>query len=127
MNIIAEEVKQFRYAPVLQALIPIEEKMGIPFYMDENTLFLPFYSSVGDEYALASILFMEYPAFQIVKFEKIRKGNRISMDKEAVLRWKQEAIKAGFQYDMDIIPQCVKHIYLRAKEEFDSDKCEDCI
>ena len=127
MKRIVEDIKQFRYSSVLQALISVHEKMGLPYFVDGKTLFLPFFSYKEKKCILTSKLFLEYPSFLIIRFEKVRKEKKIDIDINDVLKWKQTAMRNECQYSIEEIPECLKKIYMQAKEEFEYDQCKDCI
>ena len=107
-----KELKEIRFLPAMRALIPVHEQMGIPRFVEENIMYIPFLKVCEGVYMLASKVYLEYPNRNIIRFEKIRNGKRIKQIAEDTLRlFKKQACDCAFCYGLDKIPEQVRFLY----------------
>lgn len=116
MTDIIKKIKQFRFSMAIQSLVSVNEKMGIPLFVDKNILFVPFYQTIGDKCTLTSLMYVLYPEMRVVKFEKIFDKYRFALSSQSMIEFKETAIGCEFVYDLSQVPAPLKEIYSKAKE-----------
>lgn len=116
-------LRNFRYHPAAQALIPVDACMGFPLVLCEEVWYLPFWKRTGKTRGiLDSELFVGFPSGEIYRYEKIRNAAEIEWDEAALLQWKQRWTegKAGWE-TWQSMPEAFWEIYRSAKERWERD------
>ena len=104
-------VKRFRYLPALMALVSVDEYMGIPRFLSEEILFLPFFTKRGELFALSEKIYMEYPSCCIVKYEKVRNHDYRVIPEGSMKLLKRRAEELGFRYAKAEMPESLVEWY----------------
>lgn len=111
MSYIKNEIKLIRYMPSLCALVSPEERMGVPRFLQDGVLYIPFFHIEDGKYALSAKVYAEYPKVRLIGYKKIR--NRIYSDIPArqLSSLMKTAESGGFVYSDGDIPAELKYIY----------------
>lgn len=125
MKDLASQLKQFRHSTVMQCLISVNEIMGMPRFLNEEIIFIPFFRKHQDnETALTSRVTVSYPDIRIIKYERIIDEKPLQFNPEELALFKTEAIKTDFRYDTEDIPVCIREIY---KENIRDDRSKNSL
>lgn len=115
------KLKRFRHSLTLQSLISVNEKMGIPYLINDKTLFIPFFKN-DKECVLSSRIFLHLPMMKIIKFEKVIANVQFNNCKKDLQAFKKKAIETDFDYEIKCIPISLRNIYIEAEESMDNDR-----